>query len=105
MATDRVDLVDEDDARRVLLALLEQVADTARADADEHLHEVRAADREEGDIGLARDGARQQRLPGSRRAHEQDALGDTPAQFLELLRLLQELDDFLKLLLGLVDAG
>ncbi len=42
VATDGVDLVDEDDARRVLLALLEQVADAARADADEHLDEVRA---------------------------------------------------------------
>ena len=37
---DRVDLVDEDDAGRVLLALLEQVADARRADADEHLDEV-----------------------------------------------------------------
>src|SRR4029453_16915385 len=51
MAADRVDLVDEDDARRVLLALLEQVADAAGADADEHLDEVRAADREERHAG------------------------------------------------------
>ena len=43
-------LVDEDDARRVLLALLEQVADAAGADADEHLDEVRAADREKGTL-------------------------------------------------------
>ena len=40
MAADRVQFVDEDDARRVLLALLEHVADPARADADEHLDEV-----------------------------------------------------------------
>src|SRR5207342_292432 len=33
---DGVDLVDEDDARGVLLALLEQVADTRRPDAHEH---------------------------------------------------------------------
>ncbi len=42
MAADRVDLVDEDDARRVLLALLEHVAHAAGADADEHLDKVRA---------------------------------------------------------------
>ena len=39
---DGVDLVDEDDRRGVLLGLLEQVADAAGADADEHLDEVRA---------------------------------------------------------------
>src|SRR4029079_15994560 len=37
---DGVDLVDEDDGRRVLLGLLEEVADAARADTDEHLDEV-----------------------------------------------------------------
>ena len=47
MAADGVDLVDEHDAGRVLLALLEQVADARGADADEHLDEVGAADREE----------------------------------------------------------
>ena len=39
-APDRVDLVEEDDARRVLLRLLEEVADARGAHADEHLHEV-----------------------------------------------------------------
>ena len=66
MAADGVDLVDEDDAGRVLLALLEQVADARGADADEHLDEVGAADREERHVGFARDRAREQRLAGSR---------------------------------------
>ena len=44
MAADGVDLVDEDDAGGVLLGLLEHVAHAAGADADEHLHEVRAGD-------------------------------------------------------------
>src|SRR4029078_6075864 len=105
MAADRVDLVDEDDARRVLLALLEEVADARGADADEHLDEVRAGDREERDVGLAGDGAREQRLAGAGRAHEQHALRDAPTELLELLRLLEELDDLLELLLRLVDPG
>src|SRR5919108_36479 len=42
-----VDLVDEDDAGRVRLPLLEEVANAARADADEHLDEVRAGNGEE----------------------------------------------------------
>ena len=36
----RVDLVHEDDARRVLLGLLEQVPHPGGPDADEHLHEI-----------------------------------------------------------------
>jgi hypothetical protein len=105
VATDGVDLVDEDDAGRVLLALLEEVAHAARADADEHLDEVRARDAEEGHAGLAGDGAREQRLARAGRAHQQHALRDAAAEALELLRVLEERDDLLDLVLGLVDAG
>src|SRR4029079_8007483 len=91
MASDGVDLVDEHDAGRVLLALLEQIAHTARTDADEHLDEVGAADREERNVRLTRDRAREERLAGSGRSHQEDALRDASAQLLELLRLAQEL--------------
>jgi hypothetical protein len=76
MAADGVDLVDEDDAGGVLLALHEEVADARRADADEHLDEVGAADREERDARLAGDAAREQRLAGARRSDQQHALRD-----------------------------
>src|SRR6201747_968663 len=105
VAADGVDLVHEDDAGRVLFGLLEEVADAAGADADEHLDEVRAGDREEGDAGLAGDGAGQQRLTGAGRAVQQDALGNPGPQGLELLRVLEEFLDLLQLLHGLVDPG
>ncbi len=105
MAADRVDFVDEDDARRVLLALLEQVADAARAHAHEHLHEVRTRDAEERNVGFAGHRPRQQRLAGSRRPNQQHAFGNASAQLLELLRLAQELDDLLQLFLGFIHAG
>src|SRR5580658_6979263 len=41
MPPDCVNFVDENDARRVLLALLEQVAHTAGAYTDEHFYEIR----------------------------------------------------------------
>ena len=44
-------------------------------------------------------------LPGARRAHQQDALRDAPAELLELLRLAQELDDFLEFLFRFVNTG
>jgi hypothetical protein len=78
MTADRVDFVDEDDAGRVLLGLLEHVAHAAGADADEHLDEVRAGDGEERHVGFARDGAREQGLAGARRADQQHALGILP---------------------------
>src|SRR3990172_3849193 len=70
LAADRVDLVDEDDARRVALGLLEEVAHPAGADANEHLHELGAGDAEEGHARLAGDGAAPQHLPPARRADQ-----------------------------------
>ena len=104
MATDRVDFVDEDDAGRVLLRLLEHVAHAACADADEHFDEVGARDGEEGHIGFAGDRTGGQSLAGAWRPDQQHAARDASAQFLELLRVAQELDDLLQVLLGFVDA-
>src|ERR687893_786452 len=98
VATHRVDLVHEDDAGGVLLGLLEQVAHARGADADEHLNEVRAGDREERHAGLTGHGAREQRLARARRAVEQHALRDAGAERLELLRVLEELLDLVQLL-------
>ena len=105
VAADGVDLVHEDDAGRVLLGLLEQVAHARGADADEHLDEVRARDREERHARLAGDRAGEQRLTGARRPVEQHALRDARAERLELLRVLEELLDLVELLDRLVDTG
>ena len=105
VAADGVDLVHEDDAGGVLLGLLEEVAHARGAHAHEHLDEVGAGDREEGDAGLTGDRARQQRLAGARRPVEQHALGDPGAERLELLGVLEELLDLVELLDGLVHAG
>ena len=85
LAADGVELVDEDDARGVLLGLHEQVADARGPDADEHLDEFAAADGEERHMGLAGDRPRQQRFARSRRPHQQDSLGDFRSQRLVAL--------------------
>src|SRR5206468_8669564 len=87
--SERVELVDEHDAGRLRLGLLEEIADTCGANPDEHLHELRAAQAEERHVRLARDGARQERLAGTRRADKQHALRDAAAQVRVLLRILQ----------------
>jgi hypothetical protein len=51
--TERVELVDEDDAGRLGLRVREEVADARGADTDEHLDEVRAVQAEERHAGFA----------------------------------------------------
>ena len=104
VAADGIDLVDEDDARRVLLGLLEHVAHARGADADEHLDEVGARNGEERNIRFARDRARKQRLAGAGRTDQQHAARNAPAEPLEFSGIAQELDDLLEVLLGFVDA-
>jgi hypothetical protein len=57
VTADSVDFIDEDDARGVLLALLEQVANARGAHADEHLDEIGTGDREERNVRFAGDSA------------------------------------------------
>src|SRR5262249_2222632 len=99
------DFVDEDDARRVLFALLKQVAYAAGAYANEHLHEIRTGDAEEGNIGFTGHSARQQGLARAGMTYQEDTLRDTAAQLLELLRFAQEFDDLTQLFFGLIHAG
>src|SRR4029079_15732182 len=101
---ERVELVDEHDARRLGFGLLEQIADARRADADEPLDELRAAQAEERHVGLAGHGPRQQRLAGSRRADEQHAFWNAAAEIRVLLRRLQELDDLFQFVFRFLDA-
>ena len=102
---DGVDLVDENDAGGNLGGLLEQVTDTAGADAHKHLHKVRAGDREEGHARFAGHGLGQQRLTGTGRAHQQRALGQLGADGGVLAGIVQEVDDLRQRLLGLVLTG
>ena len=104
MASDGVNLVYEDDGGCVALRLVEQITYAGRADADEHLDELRAGDREEGHACLSGDGSAEERLADARGADHEHALGDVRAEGEEALRVLQELDDLLQLRLGLFDA-
>ena len=104
MTADRVDFVDEDDAGRVLLGLLEHVAHAAGADADEHFDEVGTGNGEERHIGFTGHGTRDQRLAGAGRPDQQHAARNTSAEPLEFRGVAQEFDDLLQILLGFVDA-
>src|SRR5262245_13859413 len=104
MTPNRVDFIDKDDAGSILLSLLEQVADAACSDADEHLYEVRTRNREERHVGFAGNCTSQQGLASSGRANEQDALWNASAKLLELLRLPQEFDNLPQLFFCFIHA-
>src|SRR5205823_1803453 len=67
--------------------------------------EFRAAYREEGHPRLAGDCAGQQGLARPRRSDQKDAAWDPSPEGHELLRVFEELDDFLELLFGFVNPG
>src|SRR5688500_3295542 len=100
-----VQLIDEDNARRLRLGLLEQVAHTRGTNAHEHLDELGAIDREEGHAGFPRDRAREQRLPGTRWPDQQHSFRYLGSESHELVGRLQELDDLDQLLLRLIRPG
>ena len=93
----RIQLVDEDDARRLSLGPVKQVAHPGCANADKHLHEIGAAHAEERHRRLACHCPGQQRLAGSRRADKQDPFGNMAAENLVFLRSLKKIDDFTQL--------
>ena len=82
----------------------EQPADARGADAGVHLDEVRAAREEERNAGFTRNRAGEQGLAGSWRSDEQHAFGDASADRVEALRMAEEFDDFLHLVLRFVHA-
>ena len=100
--SDRVELVDEDQARRFQLGLMEQATNPCRADAHEHLDEIGAGKREEWHPCLTGDRLGQQRLTGPRRTDQKDSFGNPAADRLELLGCAEELDDLAQLGHGLI---
>ena len=105
MTTHSIDFVDKDNAGRILLGLFKHVAHAARANAHEHFNKVRTRNGEEGHIGFACNGARQQGLTCAGGADKQDAAWNTPTQTLELLRIAQKFYDLLQIILGFINAS
>ena len=102
---DGVDFVDKDDAGGLLLGLFEEVPDLSRTHAHEHLHELRTGDGEEGHLGLAGHSLGQQGLAGARRSHQQRTLGQLGPDLGVFFRVVEEVHDLGKGLLGLLLAG
>src|SRR5713101_9156196 len=88
-APNRVDFIEKDDARSVLLGLLKQIAHAAGADPDEEFDEAGATGAIERDACLARDGTSEQGFAGTWWANQQHAFGNMCPNGEVALRLAQ----------------
>ena len=68
-------LVDEDNARTLLLGLTKKVANTTGTDTNEHFHKIRTAHREERHISLTCHSLGKEGLTCTWRPYEQSTLG------------------------------
>ena len=89
-ASNRVDLVDEDDGRRHLARFREQLTHPAGADTDDHLDELGRTRAEERHLGLACRCAREQRLTRAGRTGQQHAFRRARSEPLVLSRVREE---------------
>src|SRR5579859_953760 len=105
LAAHRVNLINKNDAGRITLGLVKEVAHARGAHANEHLDKLGAADAEERHTRLAGHRPANQRLAGAWRANQQHAARDARANGGELIGIFQELDNLFQFLFGLIDAG
>ena len=83
VAAHSINLVDEDDAGRVLLALFKQVAHNGLAPTPTNISTKSEPEMEKKGMFASCNRAGEQRFTGSRRPYEQHALRNAPTEFLE----------------------
>ena len=93
LASDGVDLVDENDRRSLSFSRREQVANTTGSHTDKHLDKFTTVDAEERHARFTGNRSGQQCLSRSRRSDQQSTLGHTATKFLELGWVLKEFND------------
>jgi hypothetical protein len=90
-----VNLVDEDDSRRVLLSLLERLPQVALRLSRHLTHDLGTVDEEEEGSGLVRDGSRHERLSGTGGSEHEDTARGLDTDRLEELGVTEgEFDEF-----------
>ena len=104
LTTNRIDFINEDDARSSCLRLLEHVTYTARTDTDKHLNKVRTRNGIERNICLTGDCLCKQRFAGARMTAQQNSLRNPRTHPLVFGRRFQISDDLLHLCLFLIAA-
>ena len=103
--SDSINLVDKNNAGRVLFRLLKQVADTGRSHAHEHFYKIRTGQGKEGHMGLPCHRFGKQRLSGTRRTYQQGSFGKLGSDLRVFAGIMKEIYHLLKRFLGFLLAG
>src|ERR1700730_15501692 len=86
--SDRIDFINENNARSGFFSLLKHIANSRRSHADKHLDEIRTADAEKWNVRFSGNRPGQKCLAGSGRSDHQNAFRNPTTKFLEFLRVL-----------------
>src|SRR6266516_3847603 len=102
MATHGINLIDKDNARRMLFSLFKEIAHPCSPNTYEHLHKLRSANTIERNISLACYCTRNERLTCAGGTHQKHAFGNACSHRDKARRVLEKLYNFLKLNLRLL---
>src|SRR5699024_7744799 len=91
--TDGIDLINEDDTRRLLVRLFEEVTHFGSAHSDKHLYELRSGNGEERNICLSGYCLGKQSLTGTRRAYEKGSFRHGSTDLSVSCRIMKEIND------------
>ena len=94
--TNRIDLIDKNDARGIFLRLIKEFADTGCTYTDKHFHKIRTGNGKERHMCLTGYRLRQKRLTGSRRPDKKCSFGKLGSNGRILSGIFQKIHHFLK---------
>ena len=103
--SDGIDLIDENNAGRILLCFLEKVSHTGSAHTYKHFHKIRTGKGKEGHMGLPGHRLGQKCLSGTGRSHQQGAFWQLRTDLRIFGRVMKEIHHFLQGLLGFILSG
>ena len=105
LAAHSVDLIDKDDGRRMALGLVKQIPHTGSAHTHIQFYKIRTGNGEERHTRFSGHRFGDQCFTSARRAHQQNAFGNTGAQLQKFLGSLQKLHHFLQVTFFLIGPG
>ena len=94
-----IDLIDKYNAGGILFCIIKKISYPGCSYSHEHLHEIRAGNGKEGNPRFSRNRFCNKSFSGARRAHQNDALGNTGSGLCILFRIFKEINYLLKILL------
>mmetsp|Transcript_49419 Transcript_49419/g.91157 ORF Transcript_49419/g.91157 Transcript_49419/m.91157 type:complete len:334 (-) Transcript_49419:641-1642(-) len=104
LASDGINLIDEDDAGCSLLSLCKEISHTPCASSSKDLDELGSRDTEEGNASFTSNCLGQERLSSAWRPSQQSSLWNLCTEVAVTVRVLQEVNNFHELLLGTITS-